>query len=125
LEREGKTVLEPDGREVTARLLRSGSRRYLVYHWYEGALAWPAEVLRSLLALDRSPWRRPQEIVAIHLAAPVHGSVPRGRPDAERELLSFYHQLRPLLDRLEAKRAAGVESDRNGLAFEPARKRFS
>jgi exosortase len=103
VEHEGRTILDPDGREVRARLLRSGSRRYLVYHWYEGALAWPVEALRSLLALDRSPWRRPQEIVAVQLRVPVLGPVSRGRVDAEKKLLSFYHQLRPLLDRLESE----------------------
>jgi exosortase len=102
VEHEGSAILDPDGREVRARLLRSGSRRYLVYHWYEGALGWPVEVLRSLLALDRSPWRRPQEIVAIQLAAPVLGPVPSGRLDAEKRLLSFYQQLRPLLDTRES-----------------------
>ncbi len=117
VEQEGRTVLDPDGREVSARLLRSGSRRYLVYHWYEGALGWPVEVLRSLLALDRSPWRRRQEIAAIQLAVPVLGPVPSGRPEAERRLLSFYHQLRPLLDRLEA--------ELGGRTSELAGKRFS
>jgi EpsI family protein len=117
VEQEGRTLLDPDGREVRARLLRSGSRRYLVYHWYEGALGWPVEVLRSLLALDRSPWRRPQEIVAIQMAVPVLGTIPRGRPDAEERLLSFYHHLRPLLNRLE--------SEPGGQASELAGKRFS
>jgi exosortase/archaeosortase family protein len=116
VEQEGRTILEPDGREVRARLLRSGSRRHLVYQWYEGALGWPVEVLRSLLALDRSPWRRRQEIVAIQLGVPVLGPVPSGRPDAERRLLSFYQQLRPLLDRLE--------SELGGLASEAAGKSF-
>lgn len=117
VEHEGTTILDPDGRQVRARLLRSGSRRYLVYHWYEGALGWPVELLRSLLALDRSPWRRTQEIVAIQLGAPVLGPVPRGKADAEARLLSFYHQLRPLLDRLE--------SEADEMSSEFARKRFS
>ncbi|MBW1687026.1 MAG: exosortase-associated EpsI family protein [Deltaproteobacteria bacterium] len=116
VEHEGRTILDPDGREVRARLLRSGSRRYLVYHWYEGSLGWPVELLRSLLALDRSPWRRPQEIVAIQLGVPVLGPVPRGRPDAEKRLLSFYHQLRPLLDRLESE-SGGLASNFRGKGF--------
>jgi exosortase/archaeosortase family protein len=117
VEQEDRAILAPDGREVRARLLRSGSRRYLVYHWYEGALSWPVEALRSLLALDRSPWRRRQEIVAIQLVAAVLGPIPRGRPAAEKTLLSFYGQLRPLLDRLE--------SELGGPASETAGKRFS
>jgi len=120
VEQEGEAVLSPDGREVHTRLLRSGSRRYLVYHWYEGALGWPVEVLRSLLALDRSPWRRSQEIVAIQLAVPVLGPVSSGRPAAERRLVSFYRELRPLLDRLESELG-----ELGGLAFELAGKRFS
>jgi exosortase len=120
VEQDGTTILDPDGREVDARLLRSGSQRYLVYHWYEGALSWPIEALRSLLALDRSPWRRPREIAVVQLGVPVLGPVPSGRPGSEKKLLSFYHRLRPLLDRLESE--AG---EPDGSVSELAGKRFS
>jgi exosortase/archaeosortase family protein len=97
--------LEPGGRAAVVRVLRSGSQRWLVYHWYEGAQAFPAEVLRTLLALDRSPWRHPEEILAIRLAAPLEGPLAAGRPGAEEKILSFYDRLRPLLNELESQLA--------------------
>ena len=85
------------GQPARARVMRSGSRRRLVHHWYLGAVDWRQESLRSLLALDRSPWRLPGEILAVRLGVPIHGPVEAGRATAEEKLLSFYHQLRPLL----------------------------
>lgn len=89
------------GERVRVRVMRAGSRRILVYHWYQGAAGWRREALRSLLALDRSPWRRPGEILAVRLGVPIHGPLGSGRVAAEEKLLSFYYQLRPLLQGIE------------------------
>lgn len=99
---ESEEELELEGGvRARARLMRHGSHRILVYHWYHGALGWPRESLRALLALDRSPWRRPGEILAVRLGVPIVGPVEQGRATAERKLLSFFHLLRPLLDGME------------------------
>ena len=82
------------------QLIRYGSERRLVYHWYEGSLGWTAELLRAFLALDRSPWRRPGEILTVRLSAQVHGPAARGRAAAEQHLESFYRRIRPILDEL-------------------------
>ncbi len=92
-----------DGGRVRARVMRAGSRRILVYHWYQGTRGWRREALRTLLALDRSRWRQPGEILAVRLGVPIHGPLGSGRIAAEEKLLSFYHQLRPLLQGIEAE----------------------
>lgn len=107
VEEEGWVVLEPDGRRVQTRVMRSGSDRQLVYHWLEGRGSLLEESLRSLLALDRSPWQRSEEVVVVRLAAPLEGAVERQKRRAEQVLVSFYRDLRPLLDVLEAEIMAG------------------
>lgn len=102
VERETDVRLEPDGRWVRARILRSGSRRQLSYSWYEGAHGFPEEVLRAFLALDRSPWGDPGEIMAVRLAVPLRGPVDVSEPPAHENLMSFCIELRPLLSHVGA-----------------------
>jgi exosortase len=98
IEEEGTVVLEPDGREVRSRVLRKGSQRYLVYDWVEGSHGWASEVIRSLLALDRSPLRDPGEIVSLRMSVEIQEPISTGRAKAEAEILRFYRMLRPQLD---------------------------
>jgi len=93
LEEEGTTRLEPDGQLVRTRVLRSGTRRVLSFDWREGTQGWWSELLRSALALDRSPWRLRQEILALRVEAPLA----LDRAGAEAEIRSLVGQLRPLL----------------------------
>ena len=117
IEEEGPVVLEPGAIEARARLLRSGSRRVLVYHWYEGAGSWLGELARAFLALDRSPLRRAEQIVAVRLGTQVVGPVPAGRREAAGVLAKFYRRLRPALDRLQDRKKFSL--------FTVPRKRFS
>lgn len=102
VEEEYPVTLEPGARQARAMVLRSGSQRVLSYHWTEGALAWPVEALRAFLALDRSPFRRREEIRVVRIGTALMGAVPVGKKAAQETLVSFYHLLRPLLDGLEA-----------------------
>jgi hypothetical protein len=112
--------LEDGGPLAHARVMRSGSRRWLVYHWYEGNGSFAEEVLRAWLALDRSPWRRSHEIVAVRVGIPLTGAVESSRPAAEMEFLSFYRVLRPLLSGRTANRPGKNFSD-----FSRSEKTFS
>lgn len=96
-ERETRQRLAPEGPLATVRVMRSGSRRWLVYHWYEGAGSLPVESLRAWLGLDRSPLRAPQEIVAVRVEVPLTGPLETAEPLGAELFLSFYHVLRPLL----------------------------
>jgi exosortase len=102
VEQEYALALGEGGRTARARVVRSGSRRRLVVHWVEGARGLAAEALRSLAALDRSPWALPGPITSVRLSTPLEGPLEAARPAAEQKLLSFYHQLRPLLDALQS-----------------------
>lgn len=123
---EQESTLELEGPEpgatvaVSARVMRSGSRRWLVHHWYEGTEPFWKETLRAWLALDRGPWARPQEIVAVRVAIRLVGAVEDSRPSAEADFLSFYRVLRPLLSRLGAQ-----ASGKKFSAFRRSGKTFS
>jgi exosortase len=104
LEAEGEVVLAPDGRAVRSLLFRSETRKLLVYHWYEGSLGLAAEIARALAAVDSSPLRHPEEIVAVRMATDVEGSVSAGLGRAADRLASFYVELRGVLDRVQPAR---------------------
>jgi EpsI family protein len=89
-----------DGPWVSPRLaVHSGVHRRLVYHWYEGTRGLADETLRSLLALDSSPWRRPDEGIVVRIAAPVGEDLAASEERIER----FYAELRQPLGALRAE----------------------
>ena len=79
------------------RVRRSGSRRWLVYHWYEGAGSLPIESFRALFGLDRSRLRSRGEIVAVRVEVPLSGPLEIAEPAGRKVFLRFYDLLRPLL----------------------------
>lgn len=82
-------------------VVRSGSRRMLVHHWYEGTRGLLDESLRGLLALDRSPWRRSANIVALRLATDVRGASRTALGAAAKRLERLERAARPALDQLQ------------------------
>jgi hypothetical protein len=70
IEEQGRTRLA-SGREVDWLVLRSGSSRQLVWRWHEGTAGRGEEVLRALLATERSPLRRDGRAVVVRLATPI------------------------------------------------------
>jgi exosortase len=101
-EHESLQQLEPDGPVAKVRVMRSGSQRWLVYHWYESADSLPVESFRALLGLDRSRLRSRQEILAVRVEVPLAGPLKRAEPAGRKVFLRFYDQLRPLLSELTA-----------------------
>ena len=72
----GYTLLEKtrirlgaDGREVERLHFRRFRHHTLVYHWYLGLDSMPTELLRSALALDRGPLRRPGRSVVVRVSS--------------------------------------------------------
>ena len=96
---ETSVTLEP-GVTVDARVLRSGTQRLLVYHWYMGTDGFASEVVRSLLALDASPYRRPQQGVAVRLTTDLAGPERADRRRAEIRLRRFFDTIRSELGSL-------------------------
>jgi exosortase len=99
---QGATRLDPGGIEATWRVSVSGTREFLVISWYERAGGLLGESLRSFLGLDRSPLRRPGEVLVIRIATRMTGLGERDRAQAEARLLQFYAVLRPKLDALNS-----------------------
>lgn len=97
-ERELPFAFELDGRRVTLRVMRSASRRQLIASWTENAASWPREALRTALALDRSPLRRPGEMVAVRIGVVLRGPLEVALPKGQADLEVLYGLLRPLLD---------------------------
>jgi hypothetical protein len=110
VEQTRAVALEPGGFEVESRVVRSRSSRRLVYHWQVGAESLGSEALRSLLALDASPWRRPGEVLVVRISTALDGPDAAARQEATERLLRFYQPLRE-----------GIASLQGWLA----RKRFS
>ncbi len=78
--------LDPDGLVAESSVLGSLRRQALVYHWYDGVAPLRAEALRALLALDRSPLRRPGRAVVFRASTPL----PPGAEAETRESLGQF-----------------------------------
>ena len=96
-----------DGREVRVRIVEKGKRRLLVHHWVVGSRGLLRETLRALLALDRSPERRPEPILVVRLSTSLRDRRPNALEAAERRLERVERRLEPAL-------AAAVEVSPRG-----------
>jgi len=86
-----------EGPEVRRMILRRGARLMLSYSWYERTGSLATEWARQALALDRSPFARPEHMLAIRIAAPIR----RGREpieQAEARIRAAWDMLRPALE---------------------------
>ena len=83
-------------------LMRSGPSRVVVHHWYEATEGVSDESTRGLLALDSSPWRREQDVVAVRLVMGVKGNTPGAVEDARERLEAFEAAVRPALEDVRA-----------------------
>jgi len=96
---ESEGPLERPGSHAARwRLMRSGPRRVVVHHWYEATEGVAEESLRALLALDRSPWRNPSDVIVVRLVMGVSGNTMGALDDARERLEAFERALRPSLD---------------------------
>jgi exosortase len=86
---------------LDAELLRVRSRygEQLELHWYEGVARPATEAWRSLLALDRGPWRREGIARVVRLGTPVGRQ--SSRAEAEARLRGFAPVVRDVLAALE------------------------
>ncbi len=93
VEDEGVRTLHDPDREVPWTLLRSGTRRVVVYHWYEENRGLGAESMRSLLALDRSPFQRDLATLTVRLAAELPERTPESLALVHARMEKLYHQI--------------------------------
>jgi len=69
----------PSGREVQTFKVRGLAGDYLVYLWSYGLASPAEEAVRSVLALDRGPWRRSGRTIVVRLATAAEGSPDEAR----------------------------------------------
>jgi EpsI family protein len=100
VEESGEIRLEGVEDTVDFRVVRSGTRRLLVYHWRDGTDGLAGEALRSLAALDQSPLRRSRHAVVVRVTTELGAPSARNRREAEERLSSFSAAIRDLLDPL-------------------------
>ena len=90
----------PDGQRVDVRWVEKGKRRLLLRHRVLGAEGLLVESLRSLLALDRSPFGRRDSILVVRLETPLQDRRAPGIAAAHSRLDRVQEQLEPALAKL-------------------------
>jgi EpsI family protein len=88
-------------REIDALVERSAAnRRLLVYHWMEGAAGPGREALRSLAAIDATPWSQARDPLVVRVSTEIAGPSVEDRRRAEARLKRFLSSFRVDLERL-------------------------
>jgi EpsI family protein len=100
VEERGRGKPGSSDREVDVLVARSATRRLLVYHWLDGSSGLAPEALRSLLALDATPWRQSRDPLVVRIATEIDGPGAEELRQAEARLERFMLSLRPGLERL-------------------------
>jgi EpsI family protein len=88
------------GGDVDALIERSANRQLLVYHWVDGSAHPSREALRSLLALDATPWPQIRDPLVVRLSTEIGGPGAEERRLAEVRLERFWASLRVDLEKL-------------------------
>ena len=99
----------PGGQWIHERTVDKGKRRLLVWYWVLGSEGLLRETWRSFLALDRSPFARPDPIVVVRLETGLESRRAAGFKAASRRLRDVEAALRPVLLRLRPA-ASGLDS---------------
>ena len=86
------------------RLLRARARRVLVHHWYLQTPGLGGETLRSLLALDSSPFRLPSDGLVVRISTELEGPGLTGLETARERLNEFRETLQGALESLRDTR---------------------
>lgn len=88
------------GGDVDALVERSATRQLLVYHWVDGSAHPSREALRSLLALDATPWPQIRDPLVVRLSTEIGGPGAEELRLAEVRLQRFWASLRSDLEKL-------------------------
>ncbi len=103
------TRLDSWATRVERVVARSGSRRILTYHWYQGMDSLALETLRALFATDQSPLWRSQRPRVIRIGTAV-GVGPVEEAEADRTLTAFAGVLAKALAERESTAPAAAEA---------------
>lgn len=97
----GQIRLEGTEAEISWRLLRSGTHRVISYHWYEEHRGLVEESLRSLFAIDRSPFARELPVMAVRIATEIDEASPKVIRRAHSRLEEFHSLMVPVIEYLK------------------------
>jgi len=89
--------LEPGGPSVRRMVLRHGARAVVSYSWFERRGSFWREWWRQAAALDRSPFARPDHILAIRLATPLERIDAAAEAAADARVRQIWARLAPEL----------------------------
>ena len=89
-------------RDVQVRVVRRGSRRLLVHHWYEGVGSLLGESLQEAVGLAGSPFRRASPHLVVRVETAV-GIGTKARSVADRRLVEIAEVLESPIQRLRAQ----------------------
>ncbi|HEX5067700.1 MAG TPA: EpsI family protein [Myxococcota bacterium] len=104
---ESATRVERSGRMVDELVVRRGSERRLVHHWYLGTRGLWDETVREFLALEFSPFARHTRGAVVRLSTPIDGG--EMPADAEKPLAAMTALLEePLAMLVEPRGASGT-----------------
>lgn len=92
-------------RDVQVRVVRRGSKRLLVHHWYEGAGSLLGESLREVVGLAGSPFRRASPHLVVRVETAV-GIGAKSRSAADRRLVELAEVLETPIGVLRAQPGA-------------------
>jgi len=106
---QGDVELEPGGPDARRMILRRGARSVLSYSWFERRESFGREWWRQAAALDRSPFVRPEHILAIRISTPIERGDAGGR-QAEARVRQAWLRLAPELEGYAPTRVAATRS---------------
>jgi hypothetical protein len=86
--------------EVEALVERSPSQQVLVYHFVNGSWHPSREAMRSLLALDSTPWPEVRDPLVVRFSTEIGGPGADQRREAEARLGRFWESIRGDLEKL-------------------------
>lgn len=92
LEERSTVTLGKPGQQAVAILASDDRSRFLIYYWYQGVASLGKEFLYALLALDQSPFRRPEPALVVRLSTTAEPG-PEGLRAADRRLRGFLEDL--------------------------------
>ena len=110
---QGDVALEPGGPTARRMLLRRGARSLLSYSWFERRESFWREWWRQTAALDRSPFVRPEHILAIRISTPVERGE-SGARDAEARIRRAWARLAPELTGYAPTRFVAAQQSAGG-----------
>jgi hypothetical protein len=124
IENAGQIHLEGTTQEITWRLLKSGTKRAISYHWMEQGRGLFEESVRSFLALDRSPFARELPVMVVRISTEIDELTPARIKQAHDRLAEFHGFVATALDVMRDRLAASESRETVSRLDYPLWERF-